>query len=45
MDVIKLHDKYFKPFLSKAEIETAVKRVALAVAADYKDQIPIFVGV
>ncbi|MFT6930208.1 MAG: adenylate kinase [Sediminicola sp.] len=45
MAVIKLHDKYFKPFLSKAEIETAVKKVAHAVAADYKEEVPIFVGV
>ncbi len=43
--MIKLHDKYFKPFLSEEEILTAVKRVANAVAADYKDETPIFVGV
>lgn len=45
MAVIKLHDKFFKPFLSEAEIEAAVRKVAHAVAADYKDQVPIFVGV
>ena len=45
MAVIKLHDKFFKPFLSETEIEAAVKKVADAVAADYKDQVPIFVGV
>ncbi|WP_273565915.1 adenylate kinase [Maribacter halichondriae] len=43
--MIKLHDKYFKPFLSEAEIQTAVKSVAEKVAADYKDETPIFVGV
>jgi len=43
--LIKLHDKYFKPFLSQAEIQTAVKAVAEKVAADYKDETPIFVGV
>ncbi len=43
--MIKLHDKYFKPFLSETEIQTAVKTVAEKVAADYKDETPIFVGV
>jgi adenylate kinase len=43
--LIKLHDKYFKPFLSEEEIHGAVKRVADAIAADYKDKTPIFVGV
>ncbi|MGB6152430.1 MAG: adenylate kinase [Pricia sp.] len=43
--MIQLHDKFFKPFLSEAEILAAVKRVANKVAADYKDETPIFVGV
>jgi len=43
--LIKLHDKFFTPFLSESEILSAVKRVADAVAADYKDEVPIFVGV
>jgi adenylate kinase len=43
--VIQLHDKYFKPFLSEAQIQAAVKSVAEKVAADYKDKTPIFVGV
>jgi len=43
--LIKLHDKYFKPYLSESEIQTAVKSVAEKVAADYKDETPIFVGV
>lgn len=43
--MIKLHDKYFKPYLSQAQIQAAVKKVALEVAADYKDETPIFVGV
>ncbi|MEH6678934.1 MAG: adenylate kinase [Sediminicola sp.] len=43
--MIKLHDKYFRPFLGEAEIQMAVRKVAGAVAADYKDQVPIFVGV
>ena len=43
--MIKLHDKHFKPFLSEEQIKAAVKNVADQVAADYKDETPIFVGV
>jgi len=43
--VIKLHDKHFKPFLSEAQVKAAVKNVADKIAADYKDETPIFVGV
>lgn len=43
--MIKLHDKYFVPFLSEEKILAAVKKVADAVAVDYKGKVPIFVGV
>ena len=43
--MIKLHDKYFKPFLTEAQVLAAVKKVADEVASDYKDETPIFVGV
>ncbi len=43
--MIQLHDKHFKPFLSEAQIQAAVKSVAEKVAADYKNETPIFVGV
>ena len=43
--MIKLHDKYFEPFLSKDEIKKAVARIAQEIADDYKDEVPIFVGV
>jgi len=43
--LIKLHDKYFKPFMAEAEILTAVKQLADKIAADYKDEVPLFVGV
>ena len=43
--LIQLHDKHFKPFLSEAEIQAAVKGIAEKVAADYKHETPIFVGV
>ncbi len=43
--MIKLHDQYFKPFLSEGEIQTAVKKLADTIATDYKNETPIFVGV
>ncbi|MGB7393262.1 MAG: adenylate kinase [Pricia sp.] len=43
--MIQLHDKHFKPFLGEAEIQAAVKGIAEKVAADYKEETPIFVGV
>ncbi|MDL5513723.1 adenylate kinase [Arenibacter sp. M-2] len=43
--MIKLHDKYFKPFISEGEITAAIKRIAEQVAVDYKKETPIFVGV
>ena len=43
--MIKLHDKHFKPFLSQAQVQAAVKNVADKIATDYKDETPIFVGV
>jgi len=42
---MQLHDKNFVPFLSEAQIMEAVQRVANAVAEDYKNETPIFVGV
>ncbi len=43
--MITLHNKQFKPYITEEEILTAVKKVAREVARDYKDEVPIFVGV
>ncbi|WAC03612.1 adenylate kinase [Lacinutrix neustonica] len=43
--MIKLHDKYFKPFISEEEIEDVVTRMAAEVANDLGDEIPVFVGI
>ncbi len=43
--MIKLHDKYFKPFLKEDEILRAIEKVAQEIANDYRDETPIFVGV
>ncbi|MHA7943100.1 adenylate kinase [Formosa sp. 3Alg 14/1] len=43
--MIKLHDKYFKPFISAKQIDDAITRMAEQVAADFADEVPVFVGV
>jgi adenylate kinase len=43
--VIKLHDLYFKPFISEQEIGNAVEKMVAAVADDLKDEMPIFIGI
>ena len=42
---MQLYDKHFKPYLTEDQVLAAVKKVADAVAKDYKDETPIFVGV
>jgi len=43
--VIKLHDKYFKPFISAKEIDNALQRLANEIAKDVGDEIPVFIGI
>lgn len=43
--LITLHNKKFKPYISEEQILAAVKKIAAEVARDYKDEVPIFVGV
>lgn len=43
--VIKLHDKYFKPFISAAQIDDALARMADEIASDIGDEVPVFVGI
>lgn len=43
--LIKLQNKLFKPYLSEEDILSAVQKMADEVAHDYKDEVPIFVGV
>jgi adenylate kinase len=46
MKLIKLHDLYFKEFISSGDISAIVKSIALRVKADLpKDEIPIFIGI
>jgi len=43
--LIKLHDKYFKPFISSTEIDDAVTRMVHEIADNLGDEIPVFVGI
>ncbi|WP_142783934.1 adenylate kinase [Changchengzhania lutea] len=43
--MIKLHDKYFKPFISAKEIDSALTRMVSEIAHDIGDEIPVFVGI
>ncbi|MGB0981762.1 MAG: adenylate kinase [Winogradskyella sp.] len=43
--MIKLHDLYFKPFISEQKIDAAVQQMVNNVASDIGDEIPVFVGV
>jgi len=46
MSLLKLHDLYFKGFISEDEITSIVKKLATQVKADLpKDEIPVFVGI
>jgi len=43
--MIKLHDKYFKPFISAQEIDVAISKLANEISKDLGDEIPVFVGI
>lgn len=47
METIKLHDKYFKPFLTNYQIEAAIDKVAERLNADFADseEPPVFLCV
>ena len=43
--MIKLHDLYFKPFISAQEINTAVQKMVDGIADDLGDEVPVFIGI
>jgi len=43
--MIKLHDKYFKPFISAKEIDAAISKLASEISNDLGDEIPVFIGI
>ncbi len=45
MQSVTVHDKEFVPYLLHDEIQEIVKNLALKVYDDYKDEVPVFIGV
>ncbi|MFT3946718.1 MAG: hypoxanthine phosphoribosyltransferase [Agriterribacter sp.] len=45
MDLIQVHDKTFKPYISAGEIAQKVKALALAIENDYKGKTPLFIAI
>jgi len=43
--LIKLHDKYFKPFISATEIDDVIGVMVDKISKDLGDEIPVFVGI
>ncbi|SDS05157.1 adenylate kinase [Formosa sp. Hel1_31_208] len=43
--MIKLHDLYFKTFISEQELDATVQRMVDEIANDLQDEIPVFVGI
>lgn len=42
MSIIKIHDKYFKPYLSSDEIDKAITKIADEINKDLEGQTPLF---
>ncbi len=45
MSIIKLHDKYFKSYISEEKIQNAVQSLVDQVSKDLKDEKPLFIGI
>jgi len=45
MNTVKLHDKYFIPFIDAKKIASTIKNLANQIEADLKDEQPIFIGI
>jgi hypoxanthine phosphoribosyltransferase len=45
MDTIKVHDKNFKPYITAAEIDAAIKKLATELARDYANSKPLFIAI
>lgn len=43
--MIQLHDKNFVPFITAADIDAVITRMAKQAEEDLKDEIPVFIGV
>ncbi len=45
MSIIKLHDKYFKPFIKADAINQSIRKMVVQVEEDCEGETPIFIGI
>jgi len=45
MSTIKVHDKYFVPYLSENEIQQKIQQLALQLSNDYQHSKPLFIAI
>lgn len=45
LQLIRIHDKHFVPFISADRLNEAVSRLAQEIAEDIDEEVPIFIGV
>ena len=45
MSIIKLHDKYFKTYIDRADIDKAIENLVKQVENDLKGEEPLFIGI
>jgi len=45
MQLIKVHDKQFKPYISSLQINEQVKRIASEINSDYEGRKPLFIAI
>ena len=45
MELLKVHDKQFKRYISAEQINEQVKRIAAEINIDYKDRKPLFIAI
>ncbi|AWL78779.1 adenylate kinase [Capnocytophaga canimorsus] len=43
MELVKIHDKVFKPYINAKELDQAIGKMATLIASDLKDTVPVFV--
>lgn len=45
MSLMKVHDKYFEPYLSAEKIDAVIQQLAATINADYSDKRPLFIAI
>lgn len=45
MAALKVHDKYFVPYIAEAELMQRINAMAKEIDADYKDKKPLFIAI